>query len=62
MRGLAWYERLPPERRDWPRMNSYLAEPPRHRASLDMEDYEGVRSREGAEVGQISAFFNQRSR
>lgn len=27
MRGVAWYERLSAERRDWPRMNAYLADP-----------------------------------
>ncbi|MEU6825442.1 endonuclease domain-containing protein [Streptomyces atriruber] len=33
-RGLAWYESLPRDRRDWRRANDYLANPPARRLRL----------------------------
>ncbi|MFE2988635.1 endonuclease domain-containing protein [Streptomyces sp. NPDC059262] len=33
-RGLAWYEDLPADRRDWGRMNDYLTSPPARRLFL----------------------------
>lgn len=37
-RGVAWYERLPSDRRDWQRMNDYLANPPADRC-LESREY-----------------------
>lgn len=34
VRGVAWYELLPLDRRDWGRMNDYLANPPGRRLRL----------------------------
>jgi hypothetical protein len=51
MRGVAWYERLPEERRDWPRMNAYLADPPAQRPEARVRtvgDLHGIRGRDGA--------------
>jgi hypothetical protein len=33
-RGLAWYELLPRDRRDWGRMNDFLTNPPARRLRL----------------------------
>ncbi|MFI2673890.1 endonuclease domain-containing protein [Streptomyces albidoflavus] len=51
MRGVAWYERLPAEQRDWPRMNAYLADPPAQRPEARVStwgDTQGIRSRDGS--------------
>lgn len=38
VRGVAWYEYLPHDRRDWQRMNDYLANPPADRC-LETRQY-----------------------
>ncbi|MFJ6183756.1 endonuclease domain-containing protein [Streptomyces sp. NPDC092295] len=38
VRGVAWYENLPHDRRDWQRMNDYLANPPADRC-LETRQY-----------------------
>ncbi|MFE5663394.1 endonuclease domain-containing protein [Streptomyces niveus] len=38
VRGVGWYERLPHDRRDWQRMNDYLANPPAARC-LETRQY-----------------------
>ncbi|MER6292390.1 endonuclease domain-containing protein [Streptomyces althioticus] len=51
LRGVAWYERLPSSRRDWPRMNAYLADPPAQRPEAAVStwgDTSGIRARDGA--------------
>ncbi|WP_093608362.1 endonuclease domain-containing protein [Streptomyces indicus] len=51
LRGVAWYERLPSEARDWPRMNAYLADPPARRPEAAVStwgDTTGIRARDGA--------------
>ncbi|GGW70164.1 endonuclease domain-containing protein [Streptomyces xantholiticus] len=51
IRGVAWYERLPDDRRDWPRMNAYLADPPAQRPEAKVStwgDLSGVRARAGS--------------
>lgn len=58
MWGVAWYERLPEERRDWPRMNAYLADPPAQRPEARVStrgDLWGVRARDGSFAGWRSS-------
>ncbi|WP_093929591.1 endonuclease domain-containing protein [Streptomyces sp. ok210] len=59
MRGVAWYEALPVDRRDWPRMNSYLKDPPAQRPHAEVRwgDLDRVRAREGGLAGAQDAFF-----
>lgn len=52
--GISWYERLPDERRDWTRLNAYLADPPARRPEAAVStwgDVTGIRARDGSFAG-----------
>ncbi|MFD0291328.1 endonuclease domain-containing protein [Streptomyces sp. NPDC127061] len=58
-RGVAWYENLDEARRDWPRMNAYLSDPPAHRPEAQVQwlDLGRVRGREGSSSAAASDAF-----
>lgn len=55
---VAWYERLPRDIRDWPRMNNYLDDPPAKRPEAGVStvgDLRGIRARDGSFAGWRSS-------